>query len=347
MKISYLGNFDDIRQEGLLSILGNLRKYFSRKNTLYTNNPSKIQQSDIINIHSSGFLEAVKYSKLKNRKIYSLYSNLKCAPTRILYDYYQFYGKFYSLNDDKMSFWNRLNKIIMALISQSIPLFVKKYFIGKMDLVVLPSKHMKNKIKLENSLVVKPGIDVEKYIRMKQKSGKVVKLRYFGHPSPGKGVIEVAKAFSKLDGFDKQFFFSFQLKRCANYIRKVDSSAKISGFVHDIVKEYNNSDIVILPYRHSCAAIATPLVLLEAMACERAIITTDLPHIREICGDSVIYVKPYSVEEIVKAIYYLAKRSGLRKELGKKGRQRVVKYYNQEKMFKEYYKLYKKMLKQR
>ncbi|MBN2368652.1 glycosyltransferase, partial [Candidatus Woesearchaeota archaeon] len=220
-------------------------------------------------------------------------------------------------------------------------------FLNKIDVVVLPSTWLKNKLKLKNSVVIRQGINIEKHnqIDVKRRNNKL-NIRYFGHPTPDKGFLEVIGSFSKLDSsiYSKIIFSTNINPKIITYIEKKDNKIKVHGLITDIVEEYNKSDIVILPYRHPIGAIATPLVLLEAMACERAVITSDLPHLREICGNSVFYVKPYSVKDIVKAIEYLAERPKLRAKLGKKARMRIVNYYNQEKMFKEYENLYKKII---
>ena len=79
------------------------------------------------------------------------------------------------------------------------------------------------------------------------------------------------------------------------------------------------------------------------MACEKAIITTNLPNIREIVDDSAIIVDPYSPKQIAKAVILLSKDIKLRKKLGKKARKRIVQKYNLKIMLNEYEKIYLKL----
>jgi len=340
IKILYLGNFYDFKREGFLTLFKDLMDHFSKKNKVFLNEVSKAKKVDIIHLHSSGFFEVIKFRDIPGKKIYSLYSNIVPNYFKSILDVFQ--GMALQASRSRgLPFLDRFIKKSCYIISQFIPVFVKRYYLHQMDLVILPNKWLANKLKLRNSRVIHQGIDVAKFRKLKHTISKKINVCYFGHPSASKGIIELIKACSKLDEkFNKKFFFTFSNNNLIRFVKSRDSSIKVHGPVNNIVEEYNKGDIIILPYRHHIGAIATPLTLIEAMACERAIITTDLPHLREICGDAVYYVKPYSVGDIVKGIEYLAKNKKLRITLGKKARKRIVCYYNQKKMFQDYQNLY-------
>lgn len=65
---------------------------------------------------------------------------------------------------------------------------------------------------------------------------------------------------------------------------------------------------------------------LEAMASEIPVIASNTTSIPEICGDSVLYIDPYSKEDITKKIIELINDTALQKELVKKGAQHVQKF---------------------
>jgi len=346
MKILYLGNFYDFKQEGFLTLFRDLKNYFSQKNKVYVNDFSKAKKADIIHLHSSGFYEVIKFRDIPGKKIYSLYSNIVPNYFKSILDVVQNLS-FETPGDGGISAFDRLIKKVCYVISQFVPVFVKRYFLHQVDLVLLPNKWLASKLKLENSRVIHHGIDVMKFKKLKSvRESKKIKVCYFGHPTASKGLIELIKAFSQLNekNFDKQIFPTFKNNKLIRFIKARDLSIKVKGLVDNIVEEYNKTDIIVLPYRHHIGAIATPLTLIEAMACEKAIITTDLPHLREICGDAVYYVNPYSVKDIVKGIEHLARNKELREKLGKKARKRIVTTYNQEKMFKAYQKLYEEFI---
>jgi len=341
-----MGNFNDFSQEGSIKTINKLRDFFRGKYNISINHFNK--RCDLINIHSSGFFETFKYPKLKGKKIYSIHSNMKNNFFRVLFDFAQVYRYFYDYKQDRYSSFDRIIKTIFILTSHLIPLQIKKLFLKKMDLVIITDRSLYKKLKLKNSCIIPHGIDCNKFRNLKLKSKKL-RASYFGHPDPSKGLIKVINTFSKLDDIEKHIYLSLPKSklsgsRIKKYINKKDQSIKVFGLVKDMEKEYNKSDIIILPYRHESSAISTPLVLIEAMACERTIITTRLPHLERICGDSVIYVDPYSTKQIVETINRLSNDKKLRERLGKKARERVVKYYNEEHMLKKYGEIYKKEL---
>ncbi len=342
MKIIYLGNFNDCYVEGLLTLLREFKKYFSDKYELIFNDISNIDLHTLIHIHSSGFFESVKYvkyAKLQYPLIYSLHSNGVPIFFKYLKDSFEYYVHIYVKKEDNFSFKDRVIKLIFSAISNFIPIFIKRFFLNRMPIVILPNKWLVSKLKLNNSYLIRQGIDVKKFKKNKEKiPSNNLLVCYFGHPTPGKGFLDVINVFSKLDSqrYSKNIFATSINKKIIKYVSKKDPTITIKGLVKNIVSDYNSADILVLPYRHSAGAIATPLVLIEAMACQCAIITSDLPHLREICGDSVIYVKPCDSRDMLNKIEYLNNNPLLRKRLGKKARQRVVKYYNKDIMLKQY-----------
>ncbi len=348
IKILYLGNFSDPKYEGLMTIVNNLKSNLKIVD-IHLNNVTKNEDVNLINIHSSGFYESIRFQNMKGIKIYSLHANIIPLYFMRLLDYIQHMFFINIKNHDYGSLYSRFIKFLANMISNFTPIFIKRIFLNKMTVVVVPNIWLLNKLNLKNARLIRHGIDVQKFRLYEKndrsKQNKIV-VSFFGHPDSEKGIFEVINSFSKLQDnfFEKRIFLTEKNEKIENYVKGKDSSIKLFGFVNSIVKEYNNSDIVVLPYRHCLGGIATPLVLLEAMACEKAVITTDLPHLREICENTVVYVNPYSVKSIVNAIEYLARNPKIRANLGKKARNKVIEGYNQEKMFREYERLYRSLL---
>ncbi len=68
------------------------------------------------------------------------------------------------------------------------------------------------------------------------------------------------------------------------------------------------------------------LTPLEAMACRKAVLASDIPVVREYCGDAALYVDPLSVESISSGIRKLFRETGLRLELEEKGYRHSQKF---------------------
>jgi glycosyltransferase involved in cell wall biosynthesis len=90
-----------------------------------------------------------------------------------------------------------------------------------------------------------------------------------------------------------------------------------------MARVYAECHIVCLPsyYREG-----VPLTLLEAAACGRPIVTTDMPGCREVVrhGDNGLLVSPRAPEALAEAIRTLAGDAACRGEMGRRGRKRAV-----------------------
>lgn len=96
----------------------------------------------------------------------------------------------------------------------------------------------------------------------------------------------------------------------------------------DMAASLNEAHIVCLPsYREGL-----PKVLLEAMACGRACITTDAPGCRDCVrdGDNGLLVPVKDAAALVAAIEQLLDDQNLRRRMGERGRERAVAEFSQD-----------------
>jgi glycosyltransferase involved in cell wall biosynthesis len=97
------------------------------------------------------------------------------------------------------------------------------------------------------------------------------------------------------------------------------------------------TDLYVL---HS-AGEAFPNVLIQAMACEKVCITTDVGDAKIILGDENFVIAPKNSCELEHKIKYAMSLSNAEKEqIGKKNRQRVLDNYTIQAIVKEYEKIY-------
>ena len=140
----------------------------------------------------------------------------------------------------------------------------------------------------------------------------------------------------------------------AYYAQLVDLSNRlgISHRVHFIGDVKNmppflaEIDIVILPTWNRWRREGCPVALLEAMACAKTCIATDVPGSRDIIEDGIsgLLVPPEDSEALARSILRLAMDPDLRTRLSAAARQRVVQHYTIEQEVAAHEKLYSEIL---
>jgi glycosyltransferase involved in cell wall biosynthesis len=85
-------------------------------------------------------------------------------------------------------------------------------------------------------------------------------------------------------------------------------------------------------------------VLIEAMACEVPVIGSDSGEIPNVIGDCGLIFREGDVDDLSSKLELLINDYDLRVELAERGRQRVLNNFTQEKVAKETYKIYQKMM---
>ena len=334
MKVSFIGEFKDFKAEGLMQIQSTIKNYLLKNKIKITHNSNP---ADFYHIHTSGFLPAMRNKDISNKTIYSLHSNLASNPLEYL-RYAIEYVKFYERKP-----FDYLLRMLPATITNFIPLTFKTRAISKMNTIVVPTKYLKNKLNLPNTKLIRLGINTNKFKPIKTSKNKKLTLAYFGHNTPLKGFTDAVKAFKILD--DNKLNLNLHLtqysERTKNYTKKHNKRIKVYGPSKNIVKDYNNADIIVLPFRSDVSSIGIPLTLIETMSCGKPIITTNLPHIKEIAGNTVLYVDTYSPKQIALAVTKLKSNTKLQNQLGKSARARAKKFYDEKQMNENYFKLYK------
>jgi len=120
---------------------------------------------------------------------------------------------------------------------------------------------------------------------------------------------------------------------------------KYLGETKDVRPYICQGDCIVLPsyYREG-----VPRTLLEAMAMEKPIITTDAPGCREVIRDGVngFMVKPRDVESLFEAMEKMIKLpEETRQEFGKKGRELVLQEFDEKFVIKKYMQIIEEIFK--
>ncbi|OGY89715.1 MAG: hypothetical protein A2927_00160 [Candidatus Komeilibacteria bacterium RIFCSPLOWO2_01_FULL_45_10] len=182
--------------------------------------------------------------------------------------------------------------------------------------------HPQNK---DNYLVSKYRLNGKKVILF---VGALDSAHYF------KGVNYLIKAVEFLNRDDYRLIIVGDGDLKPVYENMVESSALservvFTGYVPDeeLIKYYNLADIFILPSIDQSEAFG--MVLLEAMACAKPVIATDLAGVREVVEKKIngLLVKPKNPELLAKLINELLNNPALCQEYGQNGRAKVEKFY--------------------
>ena len=151
-----------------------------------------------------------------------------------------------------------------------------------------------------NTVIINPPVDNSYFNISKQKNNNKINLTFLGRIDPRKGINEVISVFEKIK--DCELFElnihgihideDLESKRIHNMLinqnkinyHEVDRekfSNKIDSKVIDILK---NTDVFIQPYKNLDSTVDSPLLLVEALACNCIVLSTKIPPVTKICG---------------------------------------------------------------
>jgi glycosyltransferase involved in cell wall biosynthesis len=118
-----------------------------------------------------------------------------------------------------------------------------------------------------------------------------------------------------------------------------DSLVEWWGWHNNMEEIYPKAHIFCLPTYYK---EGVPKVLIEAAACGRPLIATDVPGCREIVQDGVngILIPPKNAIALANAVEKLVVDTALRVQMGKKSRKIAVDNFSAQKIISEYLDLY-------
>jgi glycosyltransferase involved in cell wall biosynthesis len=169
---------------------------------------------------------------------------------------------------------------------------------------------------------------IRKELRIDERT-KVV--GFVGRLVPIKNLLILLTAFANLAENDPSVklvlvgsgYSEAQLKDYVNR-RAIQNRVIFLGTRYDIERILAGFDIFVLP----SLSEGLPTALLEAMACGRAIICSDIPANCEVVSHDVngLIFKPHDVRELEKCIRLLSREESLRTKLGTNARRRATEY---------------------
>jgi len=176
-------------------------------------------------------------------------------------------------------------------------------------------------------------------------------IGYIGRFIIEKGVMDLLQAVSQIDNN-----FSLLMVGDGRLKYKIKAEGRRLGILERIrildsipssqVPHYINCmDCLVLPSRTTRKwKEQFGRVLIEAMSCEVPVVGSGSGEIPNVIGDSGLVFKEGDIGDLSSKLKLLMNNIDLRMELAKKGRQRVLNNFTQEKVARETYKVYKKIM---
>lgn len=202
-------------------------------------------------------------------------------------------------------------------------------------------------VKVPITLIRGSGVDLSQYEYKKEKYENI-KVSMACRLLKDKGVfeyIEAAKILKqKLSNVEFELHGDIDIHNPAsltdNDIEKIkkDAFVNVYGFSSDIAKVFSDSNIVVLPsYREGL-----PKVLIEAAACGRAVVTTDVPGCRDAIEPNItgLLCKVKDSKSLASMIEKLIVDKNLRNSMGTAGRELAEKEFDINKVVEKHFEIY-------
>ena len=214
-----------------------------------------------------------------------------------------------------------------------------------LDLILQVSPRSKNNIRL----MLGSGVDLKVFKPKKENKELIVLM--VSRILKDKGVIEFIDSARLVRKNNPKIKFiiagDFYEKNPTSISRKelnkinFDNIIEHVGYVKDIYSLYCNSSVVVLPsYREGF-----PKTLIEAAACGKPIVTTNVPGCKEAIIPNItgFLVEPRNARELADAIIKLLENDDLRKSMGIEGRKLAEKNFSIVDTTNEYIKIISEM----
>lgn len=114
-----------------------------------------------------------------------------------------------------------------------------------------------------------------------------------------------------------------------------------SDTIADMPALYNSSDLVIFPVENLRGKFDVPLVIIEAYACGKPVILSDLPQFREFTNHDICVTIPKdSGAKLIESVAYLKENIQERRRIGENARRFVEDRFDLRKTAKQYEEVY-------
>lgn len=166
-----------------------------------------------------------------------------------------------------------------------------------------------------------------------------------GHPTLLQAAARVPEVHLWLAGKPLDRDYTERLKALAHQLGIFDRVHFLGG-INDVPALLAEADIFALPTWGRWRMEGCPVALLEAMACGKACVATNIPGSRDLVvhGKSGLLVPPENPDALAEALHALVSSPDLRRRLGYAARRRVEQHYTIEREVRDHEALYDEIL---
>ena len=240
-------------------------------------------------------------------------------------------------------------KKVIRWVTKSIAKYVDKIICVNEDCIPIYAEWGIDRDKL---IVIPNGIDTKKFSPGKSNIKKKLNCKnlvvFWGRLGYQKNIQLLVKSFKQIKTPDTKLAIIGKGPDI-NKLRTIadnDENIIFTGYLPDneLLEYARGADVAVLP----SLGESWGLVIGEAMACELAVISSDVGKAKELIGkDRGIILKNEIENEISENIDYLLSNKKIAKEMGEKGRKFIVERYGWDEVAQKTEKLYKEVIKQR
>ena len=128
---------------------------------------------------------------------------------------------------------------------------------------------------------------------------------------------------------------------CQDLIKELDIAHNFlfAGLTHSPQNSYNEGDVVML----TSISEAFPFVVIEAMACEKVVISSDVGGTKEVLEGFGFVIKPKAYKEFAQKVIYILKNPDIALEMGHDAREFILNGFTIEDMVDNYGRIYKNL----
>lgn len=237
------------------------------------------------------------------------------------------------------------------------------------DKIITYSDYAKNKLAslgFKDVTRIYPGIDLEKYQHLPKDEET---MRHF-QISEADFVVTYPGEFTRLGATDDlvnmlpelfkkipncKFIFNCRIKNEKDAQKKNEIIATIKEFgilekvvftdtFLDMPKLYNIADTIVFPVKDMKGKFDVPLAVIEAMACEKPVIISDLPILKEFSNDqNSVLIETGNSEQLLSKIVELSKDVFKRDQIGQAARKYTEENFDIKNVAKQYEEVYQNL----